>query len=290
MIYALNELNEKIYAQPKMRARCLCCNEEVLAKCGSIKVWHWSHKANSECDYWYEPMTEWHQKWQSIFPKEFREIVLFDDITKEKHIADIRLPNELVLEFQHSKIDILEFIKRTEFYKKIIWILDGKNFLTKDFKIIHEKERHPYYLIEILNSWQYPKEILNDLEMSILKLTNNISVYKDNGSSFNLSFKYNVNPTDKIDNIKNQIELLIYDIYEKYDFPIKAIKIDSISYKPETFKMIYAKVREIYSEFSKTNVFIDNLEGYDEYLFYWNKSKMIKKTDFIKKYTNGLFQ
>ena len=44
MIWA-NKNNERIKATPKDKANCPICNEEVIAKCGSIKIWHWSHKS-----------------------------------------------------------------------------------------------------------------------------------------------------------------------------------------------------------------------------------------------------
>ena len=39
---------EKILANPKEKAICPICNSEVIAKCGSIKVWHWSHMMQCE--------------------------------------------------------------------------------------------------------------------------------------------------------------------------------------------------------------------------------------------------
>jgi hypothetical protein len=42
-----------------------------------------------------------------------------------RHIADIKTPNGLVIEFQHSAIKPDEVEKRTNFYGQVIWIIDG---------------------------------------------------------------------------------------------------------------------------------------------------------------------
>ena len=75
---------QRITAKPKQIANCPICNEKVISKCGSIKVWHWAHKSNIDCDEWYEPETQWHREWKSKFPKEQQEIII------GKHRADIK--------------------------------------------------------------------------------------------------------------------------------------------------------------------------------------------------------
>ena len=43
MFYAILA-GEKIEAIPHKRAKCPLCGEEVLSKCGEVKMWHWAHK------------------------------------------------------------------------------------------------------------------------------------------------------------------------------------------------------------------------------------------------------
>jgi hypothetical protein len=111
---------------------CPGCGSELFARCGTIKVKHWSHKGNSNCDHWWEPETEWHRLWKNNFTSEWQEIVLHDERTQEKHIADVRTSHGLVIEFQHSYIDSEERSKRECFYKSMVWVVDGTR-LKKDF-------------------------------------------------------------------------------------------------------------------------------------------------------------
>lgn len=56
---------------------------------------------------------------------EWQEIVMFDEDTGEKHIADVRTPQGVVIEFQHSVMPALELKAREIFYKHMLWIVDG---------------------------------------------------------------------------------------------------------------------------------------------------------------------
>jgi competence CoiA-like predicted nuclease len=46
-------------------------------------------------------------------------------VQDEKHIADVKTPNGLVVEFQHSAISAEEKLSRETFYKNMIWVVDG---------------------------------------------------------------------------------------------------------------------------------------------------------------------
>lgn len=136
MQYALLN-NERIPAtKSKEIAYCSCCNSEVRAYCGDIMVWHWKHVKKEECDSFYEPETKWHRDWKNKFSKENQEVVCFDEITGEKHVADIKLNNGVVLEFQNSPISLREIKSRNDFYKKIIWVLNGDKF-KKNFNYLN---------------------------------------------------------------------------------------------------------------------------------------------------------
>ncbi len=52
------------------------------------------------------------------------------DGTGELHIADIKTPYSLVIEFQHSAIQPVEVEKRTNFYGQVIWIVDANRRAT----------------------------------------------------------------------------------------------------------------------------------------------------------------
>ena len=123
---------EKVEPYPNGKGVCFNCGSEMIAKCGKVKVWHWAHKSISHCDPWWESETEWHREWKSHFPKEWQEISHTNLVTGEKHIADVKTPFGLVIEFQHSPIKGEERISRENFYKQMVWIIDGcKNELDK---------------------------------------------------------------------------------------------------------------------------------------------------------------
>jgi len=116
---------EKVEAQPKSKGICPHCQSEMIAKCGRVKVWHWAHKGNPPCDPWWESETEWHREWKDKFPKDWQEVSHIDPITGEQHIADVKNPFGLVIEFQHSAIKPEERISREKFYKEMVWVIDG---------------------------------------------------------------------------------------------------------------------------------------------------------------------
>jgi competence protein CoiA len=107
-----------------INGHCQLCSAEVVAKCGDIKVHHWAHKSNIECDHWWETETPWHRNWKNCFPLEWQEII-HKDSNGEKHIADVKTPDGLVVEFQHSFITKEERDARESFYEHMIWIVDG---------------------------------------------------------------------------------------------------------------------------------------------------------------------
>ena len=123
MLYALNNHEEKIQAQPKQKAICPFCKSPVVAKCGRIKIWHWAHESKTQCDDWYEPETEWHLAWKSMFPAECVEVNL------GAHRADIVNKNGVIIELQHSTLSADEIQDRESFYgEELIWLLDGTVF------------------------------------------------------------------------------------------------------------------------------------------------------------------
>ena len=122
MRFALSN-NERIEPTKGAKGLCPCCGSELVAKCGEIKVHHWSHKKKCD-DHWWENETEWHRNWKNKFPKEWQEIIQRDE-SGEKHIADVKTGSGWTIEFQHSPISKEERDSRDYFYNKLIWIVDG---------------------------------------------------------------------------------------------------------------------------------------------------------------------
>lgn len=125
---------QKILPYPKAQGTCAVCSAETLAKCGQKIMWHWAHKSKMECDPWWENETEWHRKWKELFPESFREITHHCETTGEKHRADIKSHNGIILEIQNSPISLEELRSRENFYKNLVWIINGEKFRSR-FKV-----------------------------------------------------------------------------------------------------------------------------------------------------------
>ena len=115
---------ERLEPQPKLKGQCPGCGEQVTAKCGAQRVWHWAHKGRLACDPWWQPETPWHRAWKNLFPLSWQEVALRAPQNGELHIADVRTPHGLVMEFQHSAIDPAERIARENFYGNMVWVVD----------------------------------------------------------------------------------------------------------------------------------------------------------------------
>lgn len=132
MLIAYNPTNQqKIEAIPHTQAECPHCHQKVISKCGSIRIWHWSHE--SKCIYHTESETDWHLQWKKIAIKNKCEIEV--GYEERKHIADAVIRGK-VIEFQHSSITSEEIISRSIFYNNVDWVFDyrGKASNTKYYK------------------------------------------------------------------------------------------------------------------------------------------------------------
>lgn len=109
------------------RAVCQTCDGEVLSKCGEINVWHWAHRAIAGCDSWLEADTEWHSEWKTRVPESWIEIVIEKD--GKRRLADIRLPNGLVVKLQRSPLSPKQVRNYEQFFGNMIWIFDVQDSL-----------------------------------------------------------------------------------------------------------------------------------------------------------------
>ena len=116
---------ERREAQPKLVGECRCCGSKMIAKCGDVYAHHWAHKGRRKCDLWWENETEWHRAWKNQFPEDWQERIQYAE-DGEKHIADVKTEDGWVIEFQHSAIKAEERDSREAFYKRLVWVIDGK--------------------------------------------------------------------------------------------------------------------------------------------------------------------
>lgn len=138
MQYANNKNKERVEPSPNIEATCPGCGEEVIAKCGTINVWHFAHKSGTDCDSWYEPESEWHRDWKNNFPTVNQEVTIRGEMGY--HRADVLTKTELVIELQASTISIEEILEREQFYGDMIWIVKADTFKDRfDIRFNHEK-------------------------------------------------------------------------------------------------------------------------------------------------------
>jgi hypothetical protein len=123
MKFALFE-EERIEATPGAKGDCPGCGAEMVARCGTQRVWHWAHRGRRHCDHWWENETQWHRDWKNHFPVDWQEITARDE-HGELHIADIKTDKGLVVEFQHSFLNREEAQKRTQFHNPMFWVVDA---------------------------------------------------------------------------------------------------------------------------------------------------------------------
>lgn len=139
--------NIRILSNPfEKDAICPLCGEPVMAKCGKIKVWHWAHVSNKECDLWTGRETQWHLEWKDNFDKSNQEIII-KNIWDEKHIADIKI-KDIVIELQNSSISFDNIREREKFYKMMKWVINGETI----GKNIMLRSRGKYYTFR----WKWP--------------------------------------------------------------------------------------------------------------------------------------
>lgn len=148
--------NERIEAKFGLQVICSVCQEKLFAKCGKIRVHHWSHRTEKKCDDRWENQTQWHRDWKNNYPINWQEKHHIDEETEEAHTADVLTEHNLVIEFQHSHIESTERESRENFYTNMVWVVNGlrlkntycrfKNSLKYNFL---RKEPNVYHAVNV---------------------------------------------------------------------------------------------------------------------------------------------
>ncbi|HKG08307.1 MAG TPA: competence protein CoiA family protein [Pedobacter sp.] len=156
MRFAIIE-NSRVEARSGLKGTCPACNQLVIARCGKIRVHHWSHQREKMCDKWWENETEWHRSWKNNYPEDYQEISLLDQETGERHFADVKTEHRLVIEFQHSPIHYEERMSREKFYGNMVWVVDGSR-LKNDYKRFAREASNFYGINKGLFKVNYPED------------------------------------------------------------------------------------------------------------------------------------
>jgi hypothetical protein len=154
----------KKYVNNNKKGKILCKNKHELICCAieSNKMEPYFRHKNNE-DTCSNLMTEWHSEWQSNFLNTEIDFKKLNKNQIDDRRADVVIEeHNLILEFQHSKIDITEVNNRMNDYnlhnKKIIWIIDGNSFI----KVTELKDSNRIYLEFEKENWKYKSFISYD--------------------------------------------------------------------------------------------------------------------------------
>ena len=222
-------------------ATCPFCGGNLIGKCGEIYAWHWQHSQNQECDPWQEPETPWHRKWKARFPDNCQEIII--ERSGEKHRADIKTSNGVVIEFQHSSISSSTIRIREHFYENMIWVVDARSF--KDhfkFRSIVKSELRD---IEFLSSNALYKleaeydEKLKDIQSRIDKNGMTCKEKLDNINYKNKNF-------EELNDLLNSFEAFTHIVVAKWSE-------DQNHWEHATYKITDAVSQELKSQLTDIN-------------------------------------
>lgn len=158
MLYGVNINGDKISATKDREAYCPCCQEELISKCGEIKIWHWAHKHSTEC--FTKPETAWHLEWKSYYPKELCEIVLFQK--GKKKIADVITTDGTVIEFQNSSISPYEIRIREYFYGNMVWVFNVIDIFKNDTLQLRRNDKG-YFTFR----WKWPRKTIGECKKPV---------------------------------------------------------------------------------------------------------------------------
>ncbi|MFI1772756.1 hypothetical protein [Thalassobellus citreus] len=233
MIYALNKENKRIRANSLGEIGvCQFCKSSLITTKNINSLFYWHHQsAYTNCDKWYNSICEWHNEWVSNFPIEWQEIIIKKD--QRKHIADIKLPNEVVLMLQNSKITSEKIKEKEDFFVNLIWVFNSACLGIFDFSVINQKilnesfylQINPFGKIKTNNSWDFKRYILNISTPLFIDFSHRLifikKVFTDTGNlnlnnnNFNLYKVYS--ERDKYENIILEIIILTKgDFLKKY--------------------------------------------------------------------------
>ena len=280
MLIAIDKDGNRTLPTKKGRGFCQLCLNEVIAYCGEINIHHWRHKNLNFCDTWKESESDWHRQWKNEFPKEWQEIII--DENYEKHIADIKTTNGLVLELQNSSISSVTIKIRENFYQDIYWLINANEF--KDnfsirsavTTILRNKDRNhndnSYYGYSESYDLQKLKEKYKKIENTLNKLAYE---YEQKSNSIIAFEKYLL---DIKENIKEYFNGYYYSSIT-YDF-----KTDNNN----LIKSIKENIKKLNDELIQKELIITtinnlkkcNLDGFEKYRYI--KTESINASSFEK--------
>lgn len=170
MLFAHDYNNNRVYideTHSNQEYYCPYCGVPLITKKGEKRQHHFAHHPSHHCsDSWVGERShnydtsDWHNEWQSLFPKDNQEVMLV--LGDTKHRADVMI-DKTVIEFQHSVMQVKAFDDRNNFYanfgNKVIWLFDLSDLLESN-NIIYEKAEKG-----LVFNWKNPKRAFNNYDI-----------------------------------------------------------------------------------------------------------------------------
>lgn len=112
---------------------CEGCGGVLIPRKGSVRVHHFAHASDAECDRWAQGMTEWHLTGQDRMQELGARLEVPCDGLEFNHRADAVFDaHSTIVELQHSPISVDVFVERSEFYlskfENLVWLFDARDF------------------------------------------------------------------------------------------------------------------------------------------------------------------
>lgn len=159
-----------IRATPGAHARCPHCDGELVAKCGSIVIWHWAHR-HADCDPWVEPETAWHLRWKQYFLERGHDIEVTREVDGERHRADVVLRSGAIVELQWGYQAVTVIHERERFWTRVApglaWIYAADRFA----KRIHWTDRGFWWKHGAQSTTQHTTPVWWDLSGELLHVS-----------------------------------------------------------------------------------------------------------------------
>lgn len=147
-------------AEIRGRYYCTCCNQSLVVKLDKTNC-YFVHENSDNCDTYIKDTSVWRRKCLAKFRHTDLEIPI--EHLGEKHIADVVIKNTVIL-FHHDKVEMNEFIARTQFFVaagyNVIWILDRREAFSYKYDLKIKRNKAIYKYKPILD-YPYSSESLS---------------------------------------------------------------------------------------------------------------------------------
>lgn len=255
MLIAFDENNNRILPEKGASGYCPQCTNKVKAYCGEIYLHHWKHVVDIKCDKWKENETEWHRAWKNELPEDWREIVI--EQGHDKHRADIKTPNGLVVEFQNSSISRAAIREREDYYVDIFWVINANNFKGNFdiWSIVNWKLRQLESMHQTcINSYQEKNPEVEHIELEIDEIELKIDDAKRD-------IKLNKNSITKIKKLGEEIDSWVSKFLESKHFVSTELSDFNTEYRTEFRKINenLTKNERLLTDIKETLTYINGL-------------------------------